>query len=94
LAFWSWTLAFHCTRTYVLIYTLSRLTADCIFIVSVHDKVEFTVSRVWTLWGTLPPWENKSNICIRIWKLLVRLRMKHSQHMLSSNNLIFDITHR
>jgi hypothetical protein len=34
----------------------------------------------------LPPWNNKTNLCIRIWKLLVRLSMRHSEKVLCYNN--------
>jgi hypothetical protein len=46
-----------------------------------------------TLLGIVPPWRNKSNIpCIRIWMVLIRLTVKHSEHVLCSNNFILDIT--
>jgi hypothetical protein len=60
LAFWSWRLAFHCTRSNFLICTLSRPTGNWfIFIVSCTrgcpKKVKFSSqSHTQTLCGILP----------------------------------------
>jgi hypothetical protein len=70
---------------------------DCIFVVSrsrvCPKKAEFSKQlHTQTLWGTVLPWKNKTNFCVRIWKLFSRLSVRHSGKVLC-NNLILVITH-
>jgi hypothetical protein len=78
-----------------------RQASDRIFIISCawgcpqQRGIFQTLSHKLTLWGTLSPWKNKSNIqppLVRIWKLVVRLTIRHSEKVSGSNNLIFIIT--
>jgi hypothetical protein len=73
---------------------------DCIFIVSCvwccSNKVGFSKEpHTHKLCGGLCRYRkiNQTYRCTRIWKVLVRLRMKHSENVLCSNNLILDTTH-
>jgi hypothetical protein len=96
LAFWSSRFAFHCIRIRVLIYTLSRPAGNwlylyhflCLGLPLTFSKQSCTHKPCG---GTLLLWKNKSRICVRIWKLVVRLTVRHSEKVLHSNNFGYNM---
>jgi hypothetical protein len=93
--FWRQRLTLHSTRFYVLAYTLSNPTGNCIFTIHCawdyfqQSEIFQTILHTQTLLGTLSPWTNKSNIqppLVRIRNLVVRLTIRHSEKMSHNNN--------
>jgi hypothetical protein len=88
LVLWSWSLPSIALEPALLsTFYQVRAATDYVFIISCawgcRNKVEFfKYSHTETLWGTLVPWNNKLNLCLRIWKLLARFSIRHSEKVL------------